>query len=74
MFVQDVVGAQPCNHAKETKYPKVENSSGRQSTSNEHQNSFWGRWDEALSSLEGEFVIVVNGGKFIVSEIKCRKP
>ena len=62
MFVQDVVGAQPCNHAKETKHQKVENSGGRQATYKEHHNSFWGRWEEALQSLEGEFVMVVNGG------------
>ena len=48
MFVPYVVGAQPCNHAKETKHLKIENSSGRQATSKEHHNSFWGKWEEAL--------------------------
>ena len=45
MLVEDVLSPKSCDHTKGTKHSEMKEASSWEVASQEHNNSFWSRWE-----------------------------
>ena len=64
MLVEDVLSPKSCNHSKSAKHSEMKETSSWEATSQEHNNSFWSRWKEALETFQVNLMLVMDDPKF----------